>query len=385
MGFFFYLFKCECCLWSVTLNSQPAALGLLAPCGAALINPFVRLGSVRKSHQAVGAAVDFASVPVEVEGAAGGVELVPAAQGHSSPFGDRQGRALQEHVPICNTNTTTSESVQFSDSSPVLFQLPGTYQWLWCWHHCCFGHPQTDTSTRHCQSDRLFWWRRWSPRRSQRWSPRWSQQWSPRRSMVWRCPLIIFSGPSICWWRRPGPRRSVRWSHIWRTVSCPGSAGDRLRREGWRRVTRIIEKIKVMGECMHVCKKKHKRKLLPLPHTAINKQIQYKHNLIWRVNDDLKHRSSYSEKQKMPEIEDQASKHTNTYTLTYMAWSFLYSHSVKQKGVSCILSLKPLQFCWCLQLLLKAKEVAWNRPTFTFLLKTGCVMILEEGNKNIID
>lgn len=128
---------------------------------------------------------------------------------------------LQHHHQLWINSAHPIHSMD--DTSPTLSQLPGTYQWLWCWRHCCSGRLQTDTSTRHCRSDRLFWWRRWSPR----WSPRWRPGWS----RVWRCPRVIFSWPSSRWWRRPGSRSSARKSHIWRTVTCRGSAGDRLRQE----------------------------------------------------------------------------------------------------------------------------------------------------------
>lgn len=78
----------------------------MSSCVATPVETFVRLADVSEGYLAVGAAVDFASVPVEAEGAAGEVGLVlPAAQSHSGPFGDWQGRDLQEDGLSCNTTT----------------------------------------------------------------------------------------------------------------------------------------------------------------------------------------------------------------------------------------------------------------------------------------
>lgn len=88
---------------TVTFNCQPAAFGLLAPCDAALVETFVRLGGVRNGHCAGGAAADRAAFSVEVEHVVRRVQLRSAAQGHSSPVGHWEGGALQNHTPICNT------------------------------------------------------------------------------------------------------------------------------------------------------------------------------------------------------------------------------------------------------------------------------------------
>lgn len=89
----------------LTVDRQPAAQRLPDSGDAAGVESLVVFGGSADGHLPRGAAADRQAVSQEGEGVVGGGGLGPAAQGHGGSPRHREGRALQQHGAVWETNT----------------------------------------------------------------------------------------------------------------------------------------------------------------------------------------------------------------------------------------------------------------------------------------